>query len=183
MPPMPSDARDRADEVDAPVAGVWHVPDQPDPEQDDADDDELEGEPDAPRQEGGDEPAEERPDGRGDRGRGADERVDPLLGRALEVAVDERLHRRQQERGAQAAEDRPEDDDREEVLGQHHREGADRVAEQTQHVGALAADEVADLAADEDERRRDERLERDRRLDAADRRAEVRRRRPRSTRS
>ena len=36
-----------------------------------------------------------------------------------------------------------------------------------------SADEVADLAADQDERGGDERLERDRRLDAADRRAQV----------
>ena len=47
------------------------------------------------------------------------------------------------------------------------------VAEQAQHVGALAADEIADLAADQDERGRYQRLERDRRLDAADGRAEV----------
>ena len=47
----------------------------------------------------------------------------------------------------------------------------------------LAADQVADLAADQDERRRDQRLERDRRLDAADGRVRGRGRRPRSTRS
>ena len=59
------------------------------------------------------------------------------------------------------------------ALGERHRQGADRVAEQAQHVGPLAPDEVADLAADQDERGRDQRLERDRRLDAADRRVEV----------
>ena len=60
-----------------------------------------------------------------------------------------------------------------EALGEGHRQRADGVAEQAEHVGPLAADQVADLAADEDERGRDQRLERDRRLDAADRRVEV----------
>ena len=93
---------------------------------------------------------------------GADQRVDLLLRRALEVAVDQRLHRGQQQRRAEAADDRPEDDDRGEALRERHRQRADRVAEQAEDVGALAADEVADLAADEDERGRHERLERDR---------------------
>ena len=44
----------------------------------------------------------------------------------------------------------------------------DGVAEQTQDVRALAADEVADLAPDQDESGRHERFEGDRRLDAAD---------------
>ena len=57
-------------------------------------------------------PPSERPDGGGDGGGGADQRVDPLLGGALEVAVDERLHRGQQQRRAESAADGPEDDDR-----------------------------------------------------------------------
>ena len=46
-------------------------------------------------------------------------------------------------------------------------------AEQTQHVGPLAPEEVADLAADQDERGGDQGLERDRGLDAADGRVEI----------
>ena len=138
---------------------------------------------DAPRQVGRDEAADQRPDGGRDRRRRADERVDRLLRRALEVAVDERLHRRQEERRAEAADDRPEDDDRREALRQRHRQRADRVRQQAEDVRPLAPDEVADLAADQDERGGDERLERDRRLDAADGRAEVVRPPPRSTRS
>ncbi len=102
---------------------------------------------------------------------------------ALEVAVDERLHRRQQQRRAEPADDRPADDDRQQALRERHRERADRVAEQAEHVRALAADQVADLAADQDERGRHERLERDRRLHAARRRVEVAGRPPRSRRS
>ena len=109
----------------------------------------------------------------GDRRRGADQGVGLLLRRSLEVAVDQRLHRGQQQRRAEPADDRPEDDDRGQALGQRHRQGADGVAEQAQHVGALAPDEVADLAADQDERRGDQRLERDRGLDAADGRVEI----------
>ena len=172
-PPMPKTDR-TAPTRSMPRSPVYgHVPDPADPGQDDRDDDQLEREADAPRQEGRDEPAEQRADGGRDGGRGADERVDPLLVGALEVAVDERLHRGEQERRAEAAEDRPEDDDRPQVLGEGHRQGADRVAEQAQDVGLLAPDQVADLAADQDERRGDEGLEGDRRLDAAHRGAEV----------
>ena len=122
---------------------------------------------------GGDEAAEERPDRGGDRGRRADQRVRLLLRRSLEVAVDQRLHRRQQQRGAEAADDRPEDDDRGQALGERHRQRADRVRQQTQHVRPLASEQVADLAADQDERGGDQGLERDRALDRAHRRVEV----------
>ena len=87
--------------------------------------------------------------------------------------MDQGLHRRQQQRRAEPTDDRPEDDDRGQTLGEGHRQGADRVAEQTQHVGLLAADQVADLAADQDERGRHQRLQRDRRLHPADRGVQV----------
>ena len=167
------DGEDRADHVDAPGPGVGHVVDEPDAGQHDRDDDDLEQEPDAPRQVGGDEPAEQRPDRGGDRRRGPDQGVGLLLSRAFEVAVDEGLHGGQQERRADPTHHRPEDDDRGQALGERHRQGADGVAEQAQHVGPLAPDEIADLAADQDERGRDQRLERDRRLDAADGRVEI----------
>ena len=163
----------RADDVDVARAGVGHVLDRPQAAEDDRDHDDLEQEPDAPRQEGGQEAADQRPDGGGDRRRGADQRVGLLLRRALEVAVDQRLHRRQQQRRAEPADDRPEHDDRRQALSERHRQGAQRVAEQTEDEGPLAPDEVADLAPDQDERRRHERLERDRALHAADGRVEV----------
>ena len=130
-------------------------------------------EPDPPRQVRRHEPAEQWPDGGGDRGRGPDQGVGLLPGGAVEVAVDEGLHGGQQQRRAEAADDRPEDDDRRQALGQGHRRGADRVGEQPQDVRPLAADEVAHLAADQDERGGDQRLERDRGLDAAHGRVEV----------
>ena len=60
----------------------------------------------------------------------------------------------------------PEDDHGGQVLRQRHRDRADRVPQQPQDVRDLAPDQVARLAADEDERRRDQRLERDRPLHA-----------------
>ncbi len=167
------DGEDRADGVDAAWPGVRDVLHHLDPGEHDRDDDDLQQEADAPRQVGGDEPAEERPDGGGDRGGGADEGVGLRLRLPGEVAVDQRLHGRQQQRGADPAEDRPEDDDRGQALGERHRQRADGIGEQADHVGPFAADQVADLAVDQDERRRDQRFEGDRRLDAAHRRAEV----------
>ena len=167
------DREERADVVDRAVARVRHVADLPAPQQDDDDDQGLERESRAPRDGGREEAADERPDRGGDGARRPDQRVDlrPLL--PLEVAVDQRLHRRQVERGAEPAEDRPEDDDRGQPLRDHHRERPDDVEEQADHVGALAAEEVAELAADQDERGGHERLDRHGRLDAADRRVEV----------
>src|SRR5262249_5925334 len=145
-----------------------NVANQADVDEDDGDDRRLQSEGDPPGEIGGDEAAEERTDRGGNRGGGADEGIDPALGLALEVAVDEGLHRRQEQRGAGAADERPEDDDRRQALGEHHRHGTDRVADQPQHVGAPAADQVSDLAADQDERRRDQRLQGDGGLDPAD---------------
>ncbi len=172
-PPMPSTDRTAPTRSmpRSPVKGTSLI--RPIPDRTTRDDDQLEQEADAPREEGRDEPAEQRADGGRDGRGGADERVDALLAGALEVAVDERLHRGEQQRRAEAAEDGPEDDDRPQVLGEGHRQRADRVAEQAQDVGLLAPDQVADLAADQDERRRDEGLQGDRRLDAAHRGPEV----------
>ena len=61
----------------------------------------------------------------------------------------------------------------EQALGQGHRQRAKGVGEQAEHIRPLATDEVADFAVDQDERGGNQRLERDRRLDTADRRAEI----------
>ena len=153
--------------------GVGHVADEFDAAQHHGDDDDLEHEPDPPRQKGGDEASEQRSHRSGDRRRGPDQGVDLRPCRAVEVAVDERLHGRQQQRGADPTQHCPEDDDRGQALGERHRQGADGVAEQTQHVGPLAPDEIADLAADQDERGGHQCFQRDRRLDAADGRVEI----------
>ena len=116
------DGQDGAHHVDLAGPRVGHVLDETDLGQHDGDDHDLETEADPPRQERGDEPAEERAHRGGDGRRCADQRVGLPLGGAREVAVDERLHRGQQQRGAEPAGDRPEDDDRREALGEHHGE-------------------------------------------------------------
>ena len=126
------DGQGRADQVDLAWAGVGDVAHELDVGEHDGDHHDLEEEADSPRQERRDEPSEQRPDRRGDRGGGTDQRVGLLPGRAVEVPMDERLHRGQQHRRPEAPEDGPEDDDRPEVLSQRHRQGADRVGEKTQ---------------------------------------------------
>jgi hypothetical protein len=169
----PDDGEDRADGVDTTGPGVRHVPHEPDAGQNDRDDGVLEQKGDAPRQIGGDESSEQWSNRGCNRSGGPHECICLLLGRSLEVAVDERLHGRQQERRADPTDDRPEDDDRDQVLRECHCQSADGVAEQPQHVCALAPEEVAYLAPDQDERRRDQCLQRDCRLDAADGRVEI----------
>ena len=128
---------------------------------------------DPPRQVGGDEPSQQGPHRRGDCRRRPHQRVRLLLRRALEVAVDQRLHRGQQERRTQSTDDRPEDDDRSQALSERHGQCAGGVGEQSQHIRPLPADQIAHLAADQDECGRDQRLQCDRRLDAAHRGVEI----------
>ena len=128
------DGEDRADRIDVSRSGVRHVLDATDVGRARRDDHDLEREADAPREERGDEAAEQRSDRRGDRGRGTDQGIHPLLRRSFEVAVDERLHRGQQERGAEPTDHGPEHDDRGHALRERHRQRADGVREQPQHV-------------------------------------------------
>jgi hypothetical protein len=61
----------------------------------------------------------------------------------------------------------------EQVLGERHGGRTYRVAEQAEHVRAFTSEEIADLAADQDERGRYQCLECDCRLHAAHRRVEI----------
>ena len=87
--------------------------------------------------------------------------------------MDQGLHGGQQERCAESAHHGPEHDDRGQALGECHGQGADGITQQAQHVGQLPPDEITDLAADQDERGRYQRFERDGRLDPADGGADV----------
>src|SRR6476646_6130459 len=69
-----------ADEIDLPRAQVRHVLDETDLAEYDGDDDGLQPESDSPREISRYEPAEQRPDGGGDGGGRADQRVRLLLG-------------------------------------------------------------------------------------------------------
>ena len=87
--------------------------------------------------------------------------------------MDQRLHRREIERRSEPTENRPEDDDRRQALRKHHRQRPNRVEHHADHERALASEQIADLAADQNERGGHERLDRHRRLDTAHRRVEV----------
>src|SRR5207253_9612288 len=116
----------RADDVDRAIARVRHVPDPPRTREDGEDDQALDEKSRPPREDGRDEASQQRPDRGGDRARRADQRKDPRALLADEVAVDQRLHRREVERGAEAADDGPEDDDRGQALREDHRARADQ---------------------------------------------------------
>ena len=160
-------------DVDASVAGVGHLTDQPAAQQHAGDDGRLEHESDTPREQRGQEASDEWADRRGDGAGGPDQRIDLRPHLPLEVAVDERLHRREIERSAEAPDHRPEDDDRGQALREHHREGARGIEDEAGDVRPLAAEEVTELAADQDEGGRDQGLEGHRRLDPADGRVEI----------
>jgi hypothetical protein len=87
--------------------------------------------------------------------------------------MDKGLHGGQQQRRAEPAHHRPEHDVRCQALGECHGQCADGITEQAQHIRQLPPDEITDLAADQDERGRDQRFERDGRLDPADRRTDI----------
>ena len=182
-PPIPITERNAPTPSIGAITCVWHVADLPAPDEDGRDDQRLEREPDAPREERRHEAADQRADRRRDRARRPDQREDLRPRLSFEVPVDQGLHRRQVERGAESADDGPEHDDRRQALCEHHRERAKHVEHQTDHIGPLAAEEVAKLAADQDEGGRHQCLDRDCRLDTTDGRIEVLRRRLRSTRS
>ena len=75
------------------------------------------------REQGGEKAADQGSDCGADGGRCTGQGVDLDLGLALEVAVDQRLHRRKLEGGTKATDHCPEDDDRRKVLGDRHRDG------------------------------------------------------------
>jgi hypothetical protein len=103
----PDDGERRADRVDLPRSRVRDVLDGPDAQQDDHHDHVFRQEADAPRQVGGEDAAEERADDGGGRGRRADRGLRLALRGSLEVPADERLHRGQQQRGAEPPDHRP----------------------------------------------------------------------------
>src|SRR5207237_5073386 len=100
--------------------------DAPRTREDGEDDQALDEKSRPPREDGRDEASQQRPDRGGDRARRADQRKDPRALLADEVAVDQRLHRREVERGAETADDGPEDDDRGQALREDHRARADQ---------------------------------------------------------
>ena len=142
-------------------------------QEDDRHDHDLAHEHVAPREVRGHPAADDRPDGDGRCRDPADEAVreGPLL--ALVVRGDERGDRGHDEHGTEALDQRPAEQ-------QDRKAGADRRDQRPSGVDREAHGErpvlppdVADLCAGEHERRHDERVRRDRELDALDRGVEV----------
>ena len=133
----------------------------------------LEQEADPPGQVGGEEAAEQRPDRGGDRGRGPDQGVDLRLRLPSKLPwISDCIAGRYSDAPSPP------------ITAQKTMIAARpwpttiaaprRVEDQAAHIGALATEEVAELAADQDERGRHKRLDRHRRLDPADRRVQIR---------
>ena len=95
----------------------------------------------------------------------------PALGR--EVARDERDDRGKDQGRADPLQERPPDDEDREVRRDRRREGPSAVDHAPDRERALASDQRPDLAPRDHEHRHHERVERDRRLDARDRGADV----------
>ncbi len=129
--------------------------------------------PNAPGEIGGDEAAYEGADSSGNRRRCADQGINPSLGAALKIAVDQRLHRRKEQGGAETPEDAPEDDHWHQAGGNGHRQCPNRICDEADHIGSLPADQVSHLAADQNERRRNQGLDCNCGLDAAHRGTEI----------
>jgi hypothetical protein len=102
----PDDGERRADRVDLPRSRVRDVLDEPDAQEDDHDDHVFRQEADAPRQVGGEDAAEE---GRRRRRSRPPRRPGPApcAARVPRSSLDERLHRGQQQRGAELPDHRP----------------------------------------------------------------------------
>ena len=107
---------------------------------------------------------------------GAGRRHQPVSARpfgAREVRRHQRDDRRHDQRRADSFEDRPPDDQHRETRRDRGREGTAPVDDTADGKGALAAEDLADLAAGDHERRHDQRVEGDGRLDPSDTRADV----------
>ena len=133
----------------------------------------LAGEDDPPRVLRGRPAAQDRPHGDPCPGDPADHGVRHLARGALEVARDQRHHRRQDQRGTEPFQDRPaQGQDGHRRRQRRHRRTAG-VDDQADDERPPPADDVADLAAGEHEHRHHQAVERDHRLDRGHRRVEV----------
>ncbi len=141
------------------------------------------GEHPAPREVRRREAADQRADGDRDRTGGRDQPVGrgPALDR--EVAGDERDDRGQDQRRADALEERPAEQQHRQVRGDRGRERAAAVDHAADRERALAADDRADLGAGDHQRRHHERVRGDRALDPGRRSCRRPSRRSRSRRS
>ena len=142
-------------------------------EEDRDDDQDLAGEDVAPREVGGEEAADDRPDRDRDRGGRGDQTVGARPFAGGEVGGDEGDDRGQDQGGAEALQARPADQQDPQVRCQRGDQRSGPVDHAADREGAAAAEDLADLAAGDHEGGHHQRVEGDRGLDAGDARVEV----------
>jgi hypothetical protein len=142
-------------------------------EQDADDDRRLGGEDVAPAQLGRDPAADQRAERDRRAGDAADDAEAERALLAVVVGGDQRRDRRDHERRAQALDQRPADQQHGQVRAERRRQRADPVDRQPDREDPVAAQDVAELRADEHERCHHQRVGGDRELDALDRRVQI----------
>ena len=153
--------------------GVRGLRDPPAEKQDPDHDHGLGGEHVAPRELRRHPAADQRTGRDGDRGDAPEQRVGDRAVAALVAGGGERRDRGDHEHCAEPLDARPADQQDAEVGAQGRGERPDPVDRQADREGAVAAEDVAELRAEQHERRHHERVEGDRGLHALDRRVEV----------
>ena len=126
-----------------------------------------------PRELGRHPAADQRARGDRDRGDPAEQRVRQRPLTALIRSGRERRDRRHHEHGAEPLDPRPADQQHGEVRAQRRRERPDPIDHQPERERPVGAQDVAELRPEQHERRHHQRVHRDRRLHALDRRVEV----------
>ncbi len=142
-------------------------------EQDEGGDEDLADEHDPPRELGRRPTAHDRTDRDPGTGDATDHRVGRLAAGAFEVAGDQRRERREDERGADAFEDRPSQRQDGHRLRRRGQRRAARIDDQADDERPSTADDVADLGAGEDQHRHHQAVEGDDGLDRGHRGVEV----------
>ena len=117
--------------------------------------------------------ADQRAGGDRDRGDPAEQRVRQRALAALIGGGRERRDRRHHEHGTEPLDAGPADQQHGEVRAQRRRERPEPVDRQPERERAVGAQDVAELRPEQHERRHHQRVQRDRRLHALDRRVEV----------
>jgi hypothetical protein len=171
--PEPERGQRGADQVDVRPRVRRRVLDPARQGKDRDDDDDLPGEHEPPRRVRRREPADQRADGNGARPGRGDEAVGlrPLL--EAEVAGDQRDDRRQDQRGADALEERPAEQEHRQALRERGRQRPQAVDHAPDREGPLPAYEGADLAAGDHQHRHHQRVGRDGALDPGNGRSHV----------
>ena len=165
---------DRANRVEAHTGHRWRVVQPRRERQDPKHDHDLGDEHHAPTEVGGAQPADEWTDRDGDGARRRHQSVGAGAVGAPEVRRYEGHDGGHDQRGAQALEDRPADDEDRERLRQRGDERTGAVDHAADHEGALASEDLTELAARDHEGSHHECVQGDGELNPRDRRAHVR---------